>query len=242
MKNLKLHKSRLARVDPARDAVSAVIINDGELCYATHREVWRWRVAEQPRPVIDLSTSEAHSDPRIECYAYVAPWDSFVVSCSNGDVLLAQDGLVESAYKCRDGDAVVRMWCSPDFERIVFLNGDGRLTLVTECFDVLDDFSVFAEEAVAENSLVNVGWGKKETQFHGSEGKSKRVVKEVIGDGDDADDTVNVCWRADSLLFAVGYLKKVTNLRSIKIFNRDGLLQNISEPLSGTLFCSFFLF
>ena len=29
---------------------------------------------------------------------------------------------------------------------------------------------------------MNVGWGKKETQFHGSEGKSARVVKPEAGD------------------------------------------------------------
>lgn len=236
MKNLKVHKSRLTRIDQLKDAVSAFIINDGEVCYATDRAVWRWSVNnDQPRPVIDLSAMDSgYSDVTIKCYAYITPWDSFFVSCSNGDVLSVEEGNVESAYKC-DGNAVVDMSCSPDFERVALLHDEGRITLVTECFDVLNGFSVLAEDAVAENSPVNVGWGKKETQFHGSEGKDKRVAKEVVGDGDDANNSINICWRSDSLLFAVGYLKKVTNLRSIKIFNRDGVLQNISEPLPGTL-------
>jgi len=96
----------------------------------------------------------------------------------------------------------------------------------------LNDFNI-TEVQLSEKLLVNVGWGKKETQFHGSEGKDKRVVKEVVGDEDNSDDSINICWRSDSLLFAIGYLDKVVNLRSIKIFNRDGVLQYISEPLSG---------
>jgi len=96
----------------------------------------------------------------------------------------------------------------------------------------LNDFNIIEIE-LSEKLLVNVGWGKKETQFHGSEGKAKRVAKEIVGDGDDSDDSINICWRSDGLLFAIGFFNKVSNLRFIKIFNRDGILQYISEALSG---------
>jgi len=155
-----------------------------------------------------------------------------VVGCSNGDVLLIQENIVEIAFKCED--LISNILCSPDFERIILLTSQGHITLVTECFETLNDFNIIGVE-LSEKLLVNVGWGKKETQFHGSEGKSKRVVKEVIGDGDNSDDSINICWRSDSLLFAIGFLDKVSNLRSIKIFNRDGILQYISEPLSGRI-------
>lgn len=232
MKNLKLHKSILSRIDLLKDAKSALIINNGEFCYASNYAIWRSSVNLQPQLVVDLSTTEIYSDQDVQIvsYAYNTPWDSFVIGCSNGDILLVQENFVEIALNSED--VVVNIFCSTDFERIVLLTEHGKVTLVTECFEVLNNFNV-TEINLAEKSLVNVGWGKKETQFHGSEGKNKRVVKEVIGDGDDADDSINVCWRSDSLLFAIGYFNKITNLRSIKIFNRDGVLQSISEPLPG---------
>lgn len=235
MKNLKLHKSCMTGVDLLKnqDAISALIINNHEFCYATNRAVWRLHLNDQPRLVVDLSTAGIHpdnGDVKILSYAYNVPWDSFVVGCSNGDVLLINENIAEVVYNCED--AVVDILCSPDVERFILLTEQGHVTLTTECFEVLNDFNV-AEVSLAENTLVNVGWGKKETQFHGSEGKDKRVVKDVIGDGDDADNSINIVWRSDGLLFAIGYFNRITNLRSIKIFNKDGVLQNISEPLSG---------
>ncbi|XP_027837017.2 elongator complex protein 1 [Aphis gossypii] len=235
MKNLKLHKSKVIHVEQLIDASSVQIISNGELCYSTKDTIWRLNLNEQPRLVVDLSTTDvpfsADVDTiKITSYSYYEPWDSFVVGCSNGDVLLIQDNIVEIAYKCED--IVSNILCSPDFERIVLLTGKEHITVVTDCFEILNNFDIIKVE-LTEKLLVNVGWGKKETQFHGSEGKDKRVVKEVIGDGDHSDDSINICWRPDSLLFAIGFLDKVVNLRSIKIFNRDGILQYISEPLPG---------
>ncbi|VVC39279.1 WD40/YVTN repeat-like-containing domain,Quinoprotein amine dehydrogenase, beta chain- [Cinara cedri] len=240
MKNLKIYKSSLSRIQLPKDATSALIINYGEFCYATNNAIYRSNsdlqhqlaVYDNFSMVIDLSTTKMYidQDVQIVSYAYNTPWNSFVVGCSNGDVLLIQENIVEVAFKCED--VVATILCSPDFERIILLTEHGHVTLVTECFEVLNNFNI-TETSLAEKTLVNVGWGKKETQFHGSEGKDKRHVNEVIGDGDCADDSVNVCWRSDSLLFAIGYFNKITNLRSIKIFNRDGVLQSISEPLSG---------
>lgn len=239
MKNLKLCKSSLKRVDLLKDATSALIINKGEFCYATDYAIWRLNINLQSQLVVDFLTTEIYfdQDVKIVSYTYNTPWNSFVVGCSNGDVLLIQENIIEIAFKCED--VVVNILCSPDFERIILLTEHGQVTLVTECFEVLNNFNI-NEINLAEKILVNVGWGKKETQFHGSEGKAKRVVNEVIGDGDDADNSINVCWRSDSLLFAIGYFNKKTNLRSVKIFNRDGVLQSISEPLSGAYQYSYF--
>jgi len=233
MKNLKLHKTILTQIGQFKDVTSALIINNSEFCFATNYAIWRSNINDQPRQVIDLLTTDVYVglDVKIKSYIYNEPWNSFIIGCSNGDVLLVQENIVEIAYTCTD-HVVVDISCSPDFERIVLLTEQGQVTLLTECFETLSNFNI-TEIVIAEKSLVNVGWGKKETQFHGSEGKDKRVVKEIIGDGDDADDKINVCWRSDSLFFAIGYFNKVTNLRSIKIFNRDGVLQYISEPLSG---------
>lgn len=234
MKNLKLHKSWLKSIDELKNASSALIVNSTDICYSDNRAIWRKQL-DPNRPselVVDLSTEVIYvdQDVKVTSYTYNAPWDTFVIGCSNGDVLLILENIVEVTFKCES--AVVNIVCSPDYERIVLLTEQGQVVLVTQCFEALNDFNI-AEITLTEQPLVNVGWGKKETQFHGSEGKHKRVVAEVVGDEDNVDDSINICWRPDSLLFAIGYLSKINNLRSIKIFNRDGILQYISEPLSG---------
>lgn len=234
MKNLKLHKSSLASVDGLKDARSALIINDGELCYATYNALWRLNINNRQRLVIDLSKTTyigADHDADIVSYTYNKPWDSFFVCCSNGDILLINDNIVELGHQ--SNDVVVNITCSPDFERVIFVTAHGKVTVANDCFEVINDFNI-NEVTLAENRLVNVGWGKKETQFHGSEGKDKRVVKVIVGDKLYLDETKNVCWRSDSSLFVIGYVNRITNLRSMKIFNRDGVLQYISEPLPGT--------
>lgn len=234
MKNLKLHKSSLTFVDGLKDARSALIINSGELCYVTESALWRLSINDRPRLVIDLSTTthiNVDQDVDIVSYAYNKPWDSFFVCCSNGDILLVHDDIVELGYQFND--VVINITCSPDFERVIFFTELGKVTVATDCFEVINNFNI-NEVTFAEMALVNVGWGKKETQFHGSEGKDKRIVKEVTGDGYHVDETINICWRSDSLLFAIGYFNRISNLRSIKIFNKEGVLQSISEALPGT--------
>lgn len=231
MKNLKLHKSSLIQIDELKNAKSALIINIGEFCYATDYTIWRLKLNDQPHLEVDLSTTEIYINQDVKIVSYTYIWNSVtIVGCSNGDVIISQNNIVDVVYKCEE--IVVDISCSPDGERIILLTERGHITLVDVCFEAINSFYI-TEIALAEMSLVNVGWGKKETQFHGSEGKNNRIEKEIVGDGDNVDDSINICWRSDSLLFAIGYLNKTINLRSIKIFNKDGVLQYISEPLSG---------
>lgn len=231
MKNLKLHKSSLIYIDELKNSTSALIINIGEFCYATNYAIWRLKLNDEPHLEVDLSTAEIYIDQDVKIVSYTYMWNSVtIVGCSNGDVITSQDNILDIVYKSEE--IVVEISCSPDDERIILLTDRGHVTLMDVCFEAINNFYI-TEIDLTEVPLVNVGWGKKETQFHGSEGKNKRVVKEIVGDGDNVDDSINICWRSDSLLFAIGYFNKVINLRSIKIFNKDGVLQYISEPLSG---------
>ena len=52
--------------------------------------------------------------------------------------------------------------------------------------------------------FVTVGWGSKETQFHGSEGKDARGKKEIQTTLASWDDKIaRIVWRADGLFFAI---------------------------------------
>jgi hypothetical protein len=54
---------------------------------------------------------------------------------------------------------------------------------------------------------MNVGWGKKETQFHGTEGKEARARQAERGHLSPQDKgRVRVVWRGDGQMLAVSYV------------------------------------
>lgn len=69
---------------------------------------------------------------------------------------------------------------------------------------------------------MSVGWGSKETQFHGSEGKnarSKQEIESTLAEWDDR--KTRIVWRADGLFFAVNAVEpnlgKVNKIQRIQI-------------------------
>lgn len=88
---------------------------------------------------------------------------------------------------------------------------------MTREFDPLNEVDL-GQVGFGEAKFVNVGWGKKETQFHGSLGKAEavRAPEEVgtVGRHDDA--KVRVVWREDGQFFAVSYVENQGNCRRIR--------------------------
>jgi hypothetical protein len=125
---------------------------------------------------------------------------------------------------------------SPDSETIVLLSGDNVVIVMSGHFDSIGEVDLFGSDQ-GEQTMVNVGWGKKETQFHGSEGKAaaKRAVVEndqEINIGEQMKEP-KITWRGDSTLFAVNYWCPEKNQRKVKIFDKCGTLQCTSEFLPG---------
>lgn len=89
-----------------------------------------------------------------------------------------------------------------------------------------------SEDQQPENQFMSVGWGKKETQFHGSEGKQAAKKKEEFeaADPEVLDQTVNVSWRGDGEFHAVSFVG--ANGRMFNVFNKEGILQFASEKVS----------
>lgn len=92
-------------------------------------------------------------------------------------------------------------------------------------------YDVLVESALhdkAAKEFITVGWGKKETQFHGSVGKDGRKKEDVkIDNVDELDKTVSCCWRGDGEYFAVNHVG--ANGRMFKVFDKEGNLQYTSE-------------
>lgn len=80
----------------------------------------------------------------------------------------------------------------------------------------------------AEKEFITVGWGKKETQFHGSVGKDGRRNETIgVANVDELEKTISCCWRGDGEYFAVNHVG--ANGRMFKVYNKDGSLQYSSE-------------
>ncbi|XP_022695823.1 elongator complex protein 1-like isoform X2 [Varroa jacobsoni] len=119
---------------------------------------------------------------------------------------------------------------SPDLELLVVVSTNGQLLLMRENFSTIIEQPV-ETESLGEKSAITVGWGKKETQFHGSEGKRAATVvtvqKKPISEFDDR--KPNVIWRNDGQYFATNTVHN--DVRTIRIWSRDGVLQYTAETI-----------
>lgn len=158
---------------------------------------------------------------------------SLILALANGDVFslelethdLQCIGSVDSGLKAME-------W-SPDFDTVVFATGQDTIILMSGSFDPINEISLF-DTGPGVKQMVNVGWGKKETQFHGSEGKSARTAAPTEGSKDIHDDKITqVSWRGDSSLFVVSFWSEIDKKREVKIFNQEGVLQCDGECLAG---------
>ena len=114
------------------------------------------------------------------------------------------------------------MQWSPDQELVVLITGESSLILITREFDVISECFLHnndVEHGISSISSflfqsfigapVNVGWGKKETQFHGSAGKeaakeSKCSKNKGLSKNDDG--KIRISWRGDGNFFVVSFI------------------------------------
>jgi hypothetical protein len=116
--------------------------------------------------------------------------------------------------------------------------------LVLEVFDLWLDFGQLFQvnlrvpDLGAINEQVSVGWGRKETQFHGSGAKVKAQVREDISRGlceGDSADKVIISWRPDSAYAAISLVVPGDHgpLRRLLIVDiQNQYPSGVSEPLS----------
>ncbi|XP_014468470.1 PREDICTED: elongator complex protein 1 [Dinoponera quadriceps] len=129
------------------------------------------------------------------------------------------------------------MRLSPDHEIITAVTGSGTVVTMVSDFQVISEVDLYSSD-FGEKQFITAGWGKKDTQFHGSEGKTAAKAKPEQVNANDSDDSLpRITWRGDGTLFAVSFLHAATKVRQFKIFNREGILQYTSEPTNGLEEC-----
>jgi elongator complex protein 1 len=85
---------------------------------------------------------------------------------------------------------------------------------------------------------INVGWGSKQTQFHGSLGKAAAQAPSVraVGSSPDDDAMPRLSWRGDGAFFVVSSLSPASDAmrhRTLRVYDRQAALQSTSEAVPG---------
>ncbi|XP_034996299.1 elongator complex protein 1 isoform X1 [Zootoca vivipara] len=163
------------------------------------------------------------------------PDQEFVcVATATGDVILCN--LNTNQLECVgsvDSGLTVMSW-SPDQELVLLATGQQTLILMTRDFEPITESQIHQDD-FGEGKFITVGWGKKETQFHGSEGKKAARTKpvEVLPALPWDDRRPRITWRGDGQYFAVSAVCPETGARKVRVWSRELVLQTTSEPVPG---------
>ncbi|NWX64964.1 ELP1 protein, partial [Promerops cafer] len=160
--------------------------------------------------------------------------ESVCVATAAGDILLCN--LSTKQVECVgsvDSGLCVMSW-SPDQELVLLATGQQTLIMMTRDFEPITEKQIHQDE-FGEGKFVALGWGKKETQFHGSEGKqaAHRKQTEVLPTSAWDDGRPRVTWRGDGQFVAVSAVCPETGARKVRVWSRELVLQSTSEPISG---------
>ncbi|RKP33743.1 IKI3 family-domain-containing protein, partial [Dimargaris cristalligena] len=175
---------------------------------------------------------------------YLTELDTLFMAFDQGEILLLRDASAfdpaahgpENLDPVGDfEDGILAVAWSPDDEILVVITGRHNVLLMTKDFDVLAEFNIF-DQYDAQEAGVSVGWGKKETQFHGTAGKAAAQQKpdfrnRCLAPHDDR--LPRIAWRGDGAYFVCSLLEPVDEAyRTLRVFSREGDLLNTSEPIN----------
>ncbi|XP_043916910.1 elongator complex protein 1 [Protopterus annectens] len=160
--------------------------------------------------------------------------ESVCAATAAGDVLLYNLNTKQVECVGSVNSGLTNMSWSPDQDIVVLTTGQETIIMMTRDFDPVTEVKIHQED-FGEGKFITVGWGKKETQFHGSEGKQAAVQKpkeiQPVLPWDDC--LPRITWRGDGQFFAVGAICPESRIRKVRIWNRECVLQSTSEVISG---------
>lgn len=165
---------------------------------------------------------------------YLADQQAVCAATSSGNLVMwhVTMGQLECVGSVESG--LTSMTWSPDLELLILTTGQNTFIMMTREFDPITESSLHPEN-FGEAQFVTVGWGKKETQFHGSAGKeaAKQKSEEVKPALPWDDRLPRVSWRGDGQLFVVSTISPDTGARKLRVWNRECEHQSTSENVDG---------
>ncbi|XP_026826897.1 elongator complex protein 1 isoform X2 [Ooceraea biroi] len=129
-------------------------------------------------------------------------------------------------------DGLQCMKLSPDHEIIAVVTGVGTVILMVAGFEVVAKMDLYSSD-LGSQQFVSVGWGRKETQFHGSLGKAAATIKQREEPNTNESNTcrTQISWRDDCELFAVYFVHPKTQQRCFRTYDKLGTLVCSNENL-----------
>ncbi|KAJ2918056.1 hypothetical protein MD484_g2395, partial [Candolleomyces efflorescens] len=264
MRNLSLIATEYESLSHANTNLTATAFDlDENVLYAASErknldgevEVELWKVPQKKKgdvgegqafPVMTTmftsmaSSNEPDEVPQIVSLRVIAEARRIAAIMRGGDVVVVsldeEDSPAEVEGTFETG-ILAASW-SPDESLLVLVTGDHKLILMTSTFDVLSEGPVHQNE-FGEDAPINVGWGSKQTQFHGSLGKTaaQAPTNVKIGSSPDDDSIPRVSWRGDGAYFVVSILAPADSLgfrrRVLRVYDRQASLQSTSEAVGG---------
>lgn len=106
--------------------------------------------------------------------------NSYCFACSDGHIWSYELDANLLIKVTNLGHSLEFMSCNQEGDRFVVItqNQNQQFLLLDSYFQHMKEGYLHTDDQGAVD-LLNVGWGKKETQFHGQEGKQSREVKKV---------------------------------------------------------------
>ncbi|KXJ96912.1 IKI3 family-domain-containing protein [Microdochium bolleyi] len=246
MRNLRNVRHHTWAAEPAGLPISATCwdpAQDQVLCAFGPREsdgqIQLVRVVEHvaswpaPSPNPDLPVD------RVVSLHHFADSASTCLVFEGGDIVIVQesesgssDVHIEIMGGIDEGITAAR-W-SPDEELLAITTKANTLVFMSRNFEGVTDATMGPDD-LKLSKHVNVGWGKKETQFQGKGAKALRdpTIPEKVDEGKISptdNGATTISWRGDGAYVAVNAVQ-VGIRRVIRVFSRDGVLDSVSEPV-----------
>lgn len=228
MRNLELLYSRTANLDVTNvNHINLSTDGTGTTFIASSDQLlsfdWEQRQTNAIAPL----------DNEIVGFEYLSLNNELCVATEAGEVLVynLHQSTDESVTFCEGG--LKAMCWSHDQEVVAFVTQANSLVVMNSGYDPIAEVSLL-DESFGEEAFINVGWGKKETQFHGTEGKQaahKKADEIPIEDLSALDQRTSIVWRGDDEYFAVSFVGR--DGRMFKVFDKEGKLKYTSEKLVG---------
>ncbi|KAI5835371.1 IkappaB kinase complex, IKAP component [Schizophyllum commune Tattone D] len=230
-------------VDLDEDALYATtetVTPDGEV----QVEVVRVGDDDTSSSVTMFTATAAASGPQVVSLHVLPDSHSIVAIMRNGDITnipLDDEAPMAEVEGTVEPGICAASW-NPDETLVAFITDEDKLILMTSTFDVISEAKIQTDD-FGEDAPINVGWGSKQTQFHGSLGKSAAQAGPATVVSTSADDDLRprISWRGDGSLFAISSLSSTQSSpdsppirrRTVRVYNRQGALQSTSEAVPG---------
>lgn len=252
MRNLTLSAVTLTEFQNANISTTAIDVDENVIYTTSEKlsqdgevEVEIWKIGKEEKPsafAMFVTVASSRSSPSLQVLSLrVLPETRRLsVIMRNGDitmVTLGEDDPSPEVEGTVEPGILAASW-SPDESLLALVTDEEKLILMTSTFDVLSE-NVLHTADFGEDVPANVGWGSKQTQFHGSLGKTAAQApgNVYVGSSPDDDGLPRVSWRGDGAYFVVSALSPVASnnfrRRILRVYDREAILQSTSETVPG---------